>query len=87
MAPNATGCAFAGVDPPRETNPKHDPQRNLEIKLQELTGGIFGSICAKTYALFMDDFANLGTGTAYFPVTLPAAVKAETIQIVGSGQR
>ncbi len=85
LAPDRAGCTFVGLDPPKETNPKHAPQRNLEIKLQELTGGLFGSICEKTFALFMDDFASLGTGTAYFPVTLPAAVKPETIHVYGTG--
>lgn len=86
LTPEKTGCQFQGLQDVRETNPNDDPQRNLEIKLQEATKGVFGSVCLKTYALFMDDFTQFGTGTAYFPVTLPVAVKPETIRIFGPGQ-
>jgi hypothetical protein len=78
-------CTFEGITPPQETNKNGEPQRNLEMKLAELTGGAVGSFCPKTYSLFMDDFASQGTGTEYFPVTLPASVQASSIQISADG--
>ncbi len=74
LAPDKAGCTIADSDPPVETNPTKAPQRNLEIKLQEATGGIFGSVCEKTYTLFMDDFVTKATGTEFFPITLPAGI-------------
>jgi len=75
------GCSFAGVDRPQQANSKNQPQRNLEAKMQEMTGGVFGSVCAETYSLFMDDFVKQGTGTQYFSVDLPTPLQASSIKI------
>ena len=81
LAIDKAGCSFAGTNKPQQANDKNLPQRNLEVKLQEMTNGIFGSVCAETYSLFMDDFVQNGTGSQYFPVDLPSAVQASSIKI------
>ena len=75
------GCSFAGLDHPQQANSKNLPQRNLEAKMQEMTGGVFGSVCAETYSLFMDDFVKQGTGSQYFSVDLPMPLQASSIKI------
>ena len=83
LAIEGTGCMFASENPPESANPDNERQRLLEIKLQQLTGGVFASVCSATYSLFMDDFARHGTGTQYFAQTLPTPVQAASIQITG----
>ena len=85
LAVDRGGCTFADSKPPQPANPNNDPQRNLEIKLQELTGGVFGSACASTYSLFMDDFAQKATGSQYFAIPLANALVPSSVKITGPG--
>lgn len=85
LVPDKAGCVIADTTPEQRTVPEGTFQRNLEIKLQEGTGGVVGSICSSEFVTFMDQFVNGATGTAYFPVTLPKAVQASTIKITAAG--
>ena len=79
------GCTVAGTsNPVVETNRNKLPMRNLEIKLQEATGGIFGSICDLAYVNTFEAFVNKGTGSEYFPVKLGGKVDSIT-SIIGEG--
>lgn len=80
------GCTVVDTTPPVVINPNHQPQRNLEMKLQKATLGRFASVCANiTYSLFMTDVVTNGTGTNYFSVALPQPVDGSTIAITANG--
>jgi len=84
LAPDKGGCTVVGVTPVLETNPTKAPKRDLEIKLQEATGGAFGSICDASYTTTFENFVNKGTGSEYFPVKLANKVDS-IISITGEG--
>lgn len=85
LVPDRGGCTIEETDPIQKTLKDGENARDLELDLQSQTGGLFGSICAKSFVKFMQDFASAGTGTTYFELKLPAAMKPESIKISVSG--
>lgn len=78
LVPDKLGCVIDATTGQR-TNLESYVRRNLQLRLQEMSQGMWSSICEDSYSLFFDALATEGTGTTHFDIRLPALPPGDEI--------
>lgn len=79
IAPDTDGC---DITDDWRTNDEEYVRRNLVVRLQAATGGLFTSLCDTTYAYFFDQLLLQGTPVMHFPVTLAEPAMWSSIEVL-----